>query len=77
MKDTQGKEISSKIMKLTIQSKLGSHSRYIYGFGDGTFGPKKLVTRAQMAAMLSRNLTANQIPVASEITYKPELFTAS
>lgn len=65
-----GLKISSKVMQLTIKGKQGAHHRYIYGFGDGTFGPKKLVTRAQMAAMLSRNLTANNIPVASKISFK-------
>ncbi|OPH62099.1 hypothetical protein BC351_02345 [Paenibacillus ferrarius] len=35
---------------------IGTHKPYINGFIDGTFGPEKTVTRAQMAAMLARNL---------------------
>ncbi|MDQ0167206.1 hypothetical protein J2S11_003131 [Bacillus horti] len=34
----------------------GTHLPYIYGFSDGTFRPAEGVTRAQMAAMLSRNI---------------------
>ncbi|MFC5468167.1 Ig-like domain-containing protein [Cohnella suwonensis] len=70
VKDAKGNAISSQVMTLAIQAKLGSHTRYIYGFVDGTFGPLKFVTRDQMAAMLSRNLTDNQIPRANEIAYK-------
>jgi len=70
VKDAYGNSISSQVMPLTVQAKTGSHIRYIVGFPDGTFGPRKFVTRAQMAAMLSRNLTGGQIPRANEITYK-------
>ncbi|SIQ30029.1 InlB B-repeat-containing protein [Domibacillus enclensis] len=34
----------------------GTHDLYIHGFKDGTFRPDETVTRAQIAAMLVRNL---------------------
>ncbi|WMT40456.1 S-layer homology domain-containing protein [Paenibacillus sp. D2_2] len=33
-----------------------THKPFINGFIDGTFGPEKIVTRSQMAVMLTRNL---------------------
>ncbi|MFJ7696755.1 S-layer homology domain-containing protein [Lysinibacillus fusiformis] len=42
---------------------------YIQGFTDGTFRPNTNVTRAQMAAMLARNLSNNQVPEASNLFY--------
>lgn len=38
---------------------------YIQGYADGTFRPNASVTRAQMASMLARHLTNNEIPTAS------------
>lgn len=37
---------------------------YIQGYADGTFRPNASVTRAQMASMLARHLTNNEIPTA-------------
>ncbi|KMN40574.1 S-layer homology domain-containing protein [Lysinibacillus sp. LK3] len=42
---------------------------YIHGYTDGTFRPNVNVTRAQMAAMLARNLSDNHIPEASNLFY--------
>ncbi|MEK5232994.1 S-layer homology domain-containing protein [Lysinibacillus sp. FSL K6-0232] len=42
---------------------------YIQGYDDGTFRPNAKVTRAQMAAMLARNLSDNHIPAASQLFY--------
>ncbi len=42
---------------------------YIQGYTDGTFRPNAFVTRAQMAAMLARNLSDNDVPVASQLIY--------
>ncbi|MDP1395385.1 S-layer homology domain-containing protein [Lysinibacillus capsici] len=42
---------------------------YIHGYTDGTFRPNVNVTRAQMAAMLARNLSANHAPEASNLFY--------
>ncbi|MGE7694313.1 InlB B-repeat-containing protein [Lysinibacillus sp. NPDC094177] len=41
------------------------HTAYIHGFTDGTFRPNADVTRAQMAAMLARNLSTGTVPEAS------------
>lgn len=38
------------------QSGTGTHNAYIKGFADGTFGPEKNVTRAQVATMIARIL---------------------
>lgn len=50
----------------SLQTTSGLHKPYINGFPDGTFGPEKPVTRAQMAAMLARNsglsYTGNGVP---------------
>ena len=40
-----------------------THTAYIKGIGDGTFRPEQFVTRAQMAAMLSRNLPTTTVTV--------------
>ncbi|MFJ7732878.1 S-layer homology domain-containing protein [Lysinibacillus sp. NPDC097231] len=42
---------------------------YIQGYTDGTFRPNADVTRAQMAAMLARNLSDNHVPEASNLFY--------
>ncbi|WGT39512.1 S-layer homology domain-containing protein [Lysinibacillus sp. 1 U-2021] len=42
---------------------------YIHGYTDGTFRPNTNVTRAQMAAMLARNLSGNHVPEASNLFY--------
>lgn len=42
---------------------------YIHGYTDGTFRPNVNVTRAQMAAMLARNLSDNHVPEASNLFY--------
>ncbi|NDI34415.1 S-layer homology domain-containing protein [Chengkuizengella sediminis] len=47
----------STFTMLYIEDLTGSHTPYIYGFEDGTFRPDDFITRAQMAAMLSRNLS--------------------
>ncbi|MEG0259620.1 MAG: InlB B-repeat-containing protein [Lysinibacillus sp.] len=46
------------------------HIPYIRGYEDNTFRPNAWVTRQQMAAMLARQLSKNNIPVAKEYTYK-------
>ncbi|MEB2301405.1 FIVAR domain-containing protein [Lysinibacillus xylanilyticus] len=38
------------------KSTVGKHEAYIKGFQDGTFGPEKNVTRAQVATMIARIL---------------------
>lgn len=42
---------------------------YIQGYEDGTFRPNAKVTRAQMAAMLARNLSDNHVPAAFQLFY--------
>jgi len=42
---------------------------YIQGYTDGTFRPNANVTRAQIAAMLARNLSDNDVPEASNLFY--------
>jgi len=42
---------------------------YIQGYTDGTFRPNANVTRAQIAAMLARNLSDNDVPDASSLFY--------
>ncbi|MFJ7951950.1 immunoglobulin-like domain-containing protein [Lysinibacillus sp. NPDC096418] len=42
---------------------------YIQGYADGTFRPNAQITRAQMAAMLARNLSENDVPVSSKVSY--------
>lgn len=44
-------------------------SSYIHGYTDGTFRPNANVTRAQMAAMLARNLSDNHVPEAPNLFY--------
>lgn len=53
-----GKEYFAALQKAEAEKngKAGTHKAYIYGYPDGSFGPKKTVTRSQMAAMLARNL---------------------
>lgn len=46
-----------------------SFASYIHGYTDGTFRPNVNVTRAQMAAMLARNLSDNHVPEASNLFY--------
>lgn len=46
-----------------------SFTSYIHGYADGTFRPNAYVTRAQMAAMLARNLSDNNVPEASNLYY--------
>lgn len=46
-----------KMYKLQM---VGHHLPYIKGFQDGTFKPNTNITRAQMAAMLSRNLGVDE-----------------
>lgn len=43
---------------------------YIQGYTDSTFRPNANVTRAQMAAMLARNLSNNHVPEASNLFYE-------
>lgn len=53
------KEYFAKLQADTNQKEQsGRHEPYMYGFPDGTFGPDRAVTRAQMAAMLARNVTS-------------------
>lgn len=42
---------------------------YIQGYIDGTFRPNTHITRAQMAAMLARNLSDNDVPASSKFSY--------
>lgn len=42
---------------------------YIQGYTDGTFRPNANVTRAQIAAMLARNLSDNDVPETSNLFY--------
>ncbi|MGG2057469.1 S-layer homology domain-containing protein [Lysinibacillus pakistanensis] len=42
---------------------------YIQGYTDGTFRPNANVTRAQIAAMLARNLSNNDVPETSSLFY--------
>lgn len=46
-----------------------SFASYIQGYADGTFRPNAYVTRAQMAAMLARNLSDHNVPEASNVFY--------
>ncbi|MGE7114258.1 S-layer homology domain-containing protein [Lysinibacillus sp. NPDC047702] len=46
------------------------HYPYIQGYSDGTFRPNLAISRQQMAAMLARNLTQNEVPVAHTISYR-------
>lgn len=46
-----------------------SFASYIQGYADGTFRPNAYVTRAQMAAMLARNLSNHNVPEASNVFY--------
>ncbi|PWK13487.1 cadherin-like beta sandwich domain-containing protein [Tumebacillus permanentifrigoris] len=46
-------------MNYNMQAKVvssGVHNPYIYGYSDGTFGPDQHITRAELAAILSRTL---------------------
>ena len=42
---------------------------YIQGYTDGTFRPNTHITRAQMAVMLARNLSDNDMPASSKVSY--------
>ncbi|MFJ7738293.1 immunoglobulin-like domain-containing protein [Lysinibacillus sp. NPDC097287] len=42
---------------------------YIQGYTDGTFRPNAHITRTQMATMLARNLSDNDVPVSSKASY--------
>ena len=42
---------------------------YIQGYPDGTFRPSASVTRAQMASMLARNLSNNNVPNTKVVSY--------
>lgn len=46
------------------------HFPYIQGYSDGTFRPNLAISRQQMAAMLARHLTQNEVPVAHTISYR-------
>ncbi|WP_096203068.1 S-layer homology domain-containing protein [Bacillus sp. FJAT-45350] len=56
----EGEDLSKFLGELLIEldreDAHGFHEKYINGFPDGTFKPEESVTRAQMAAMLARNL---------------------
>ncbi|MFF5993843.1 S-layer homology domain-containing protein [Lysinibacillus sp. KU-BSD001] len=56
--------------EIQVEETMGTHLPYIQGYSDGTFRPNATVTRAQMAAMLARNLSENAVPNASKLTYK-------
>jgi len=43
-------------MEGSMQAESGHHASYINGFVDGTFKPEKSITRAEIAAILARNL---------------------
>ena len=47
---------------------LDTHTPYIKGYADGTFRPNAFVKRAQMAAMLARNLS-DDIDTSATATY--------
>lgn len=42
------------------------HSKYVYGYTDGTFRPDNLVTRAEVAAFLSRMVDTTMLPASGE-----------
>lgn len=44
------------ILSMEAAMQEGTHEAYIHGFKDGTFRPDETVTRAQIAAMIVRNL---------------------
>ncbi|MEG0449677.1 MAG: InlB B-repeat-containing protein [Lysinibacillus sp.] len=46
-----------------------THQPYIQGYEDGAFKPNNAVTRLQMAAMLARELTGNNVPEASKLSF--------
>ena len=48
---------------------VSTQTSYIQGYADGTFRPNAQITRAQMAAMLARNLSDNDVPVSSNVSY--------
>jgi hypothetical protein len=71
MLNWQGTDLTALLGKLIIELDKGAenfHAAYIKGFPDGTFKPATAVTRAQMAAMLARNLGFNESIKAS---FKP------
>ncbi|CAH1205914.1 hypothetical protein PAECIP111892_02801 [Paenibacillus auburnensis] len=41
---------------VTVTEAVYSHAAYIKGYGDGTFKPSRALTRAELAALLARNL---------------------
>ncbi|MCR8643974.1 S-layer homology domain-containing protein [Paenibacillus sp. N1-5-1-14] len=52
----------SKFSTFTIIEGIGHvHKPYIYGYPDGTFGPEKSITRAEMAAILDRTFNKPEI----------------
>lgn len=65
-----GRDIRSDAVVITVAAtEEGSHFKYIYGYEDGLFHPEAAVTRAQMAAMLARNLSGGSVPASSGDSY--------
>ncbi|MDO3410003.1 S-layer homology domain-containing protein [Saccharibacillus sp. CPCC 101409] len=47
----------------------GSHIHYIFGYPDGTFRPARSISRAEMAAIMTRIMIGNEIPAAESLRY--------
>ncbi|THF77296.1 choice-of-anchor L domain-containing protein [Cohnella fermenti] len=45
------------VLSIAEHTETGSHSAYIKGYQDGMFRPNQSITRAELAALIARNLT--------------------
>ncbi len=47
----------------------GTHIHYIFGYPDGTFRPERSISRAEMAAIMTRIMIGNDVPQAASSRY--------
>lgn len=47
----------------------GTHIHYIFGYPDGTFRPERSISRAEMAAIMTRIMIGNEVPRAESDRY--------
>ncbi|MEJ8305607.1 S-layer homology domain-containing protein [Saccharibacillus sacchari] len=47
----------------------GAHIHYIFGYPDGTFRPERSISRAEMAAIMTRIMIGNEVPQAASGRY--------
>jgi len=47
----------------------GSHQAYVHGYPNGLFGPERAITRAELAAIVARNLSTGEIAASGASSF--------